>query len=148
MIVLTRKADYSLLAMAYLGRASGTDEVSSAREIAVEYNIPLSVLMNLLKTLQREGFISSVRGSRGGYRLARPAESINLAGILGAIEGPLRVTRCMELPDGDSQDCCERSTWCPVRGPAQVVQEKLDQFFREVTLARVCRPRHRYEVAA
>lgn len=67
MFVLTRKAEYALLAMAYLRRrsASETGEVASAREIAAEYDIPLSVLMNLLKTLQREGLVTSVRG-RGG----------------------------------------------------------------------------------
>ena len=135
MVVLTRKADYALLAMAYLGRASGKDEVSSAREISAEYSIPLSVLMNILKTLQREGFIGSVRGARGGYLLARPAESISLAEIISAIEGPLQVTRCSEPPEGTEHGPCERSPWCPVRGPVQLVQAKLDQFFREVTLA-------------
>ena len=136
MVVLTRKADYALLAMAYLGQASGRDdEISSARQIAAENDIPLSLLMNILKTLQREGLISSVRGSRGGYSLARPAESISLAEVITAIEGPVRVTMCIEPPDGTQSSRCERLSWCPVRGPAQVVQEKLDQFFREITLA-------------
>ena len=135
MAVLTRKADYALLAMVYLGRTSGRDEVSSAREISAEYSIPLSVLMGILKTLQREGLIGSVRGPRGGYLLARPAESISLAEIISTIEGPLRVTRCSELPEGAEHGSCERSPWCPVRGPVQLVQSKLDQFFREVTLA-------------
>lgn len=135
MVVLTRKADYALLAMAYLGRTFGKDGVSSAREVAAQYSIPPSVLMNILKTLQREGLVRSVRGPRGGYSLARPVESITLAEIVKAIEGPVRVTRCSETPDGSRRGSCERSPWCPIRGPAQVVQEKLDRVFREVTLA-------------
>jgi len=135
MVVLTRKADYALLAMTYLGRTSGKDGVSSAREVAAHYSIPPSVLMNILKTLQREGLIRSVRGPRGGYSLARPTESITFAEIVKAIEGPVRVTRCSGALDGSRPSSCERSPWCPVRGSAQVVQEKLDRVFREVTLA-------------
>lgn len=138
MVVLTRKADYALLAMTYLGYAAENGErISSAREIAVRYSIPLPVLMNILKTLQREGLIDSIRGSHGGYRLAGPASSINLAGIISAIEGPVRVTKCIDAPERAEHDGCERSHWCPVRGPVQVVQERLEQFFREITLADV-----------
>ncbi|MCP4592093.1 MAG: Rrf2 family transcriptional regulator [bacterium] len=141
MIVLTRKAEYALLAMAYLGRCHDQDQVSSAREIADRYRVPSSVLMNILKTLQRSGLVQSARGARGGYRLAREAESITLAEIVSSVEGPVQVTRCTGHDDGgDSEaatngDACERSPWCPVRGPAQVVQEKLNQFFTEVNLA-------------
>jgi|WetSurMetagenome_2_1015567.scaffolds.fasta_scaffold221672_2 Rrf2 family protein len=138
MVLLTRKADYALLAMAYLGHAAGRNGgVCSAREIAARYGIPLSVLMNILKTLQRVGLVTSTRGAHGGYVLARPADSINLADIIGAVEGPVQVTHCSEHPDGLALDSCERSPWCPVRGPAQVVQNKLDQFFRDIRLADV-----------
>ncbi|MCK4661176.1 MAG: Rrf2 family transcriptional regulator [Phycisphaerae bacterium] len=136
MVVLTRKAEYGLLAMVFLGRAFlRGEQASSAREIADQYKIPLSVLMNILKRLQRAGLVNSVRGPRGGYLLARPAESVTLDRVIRVIEGPIRVTRCMELPDGADDRNCERSRWCPVRAAAQVIQEKIDNLFREITLA-------------
>ena len=73
MIVLTRKTDYALVAMAHLAHHPGEEGISSARDIADRYHVPLPVLMNILKTLNREGLVISVRGARGGYRLARPA---------------------------------------------------------------------------
>ncbi len=138
MVVLTRKTEYALLAMTCLGEAARRNgNVSSAREVADRYDIPLSVLMNILKTLQREGLVSSVRGAHGGYMLVRPAESIRLSEIIGAIEGPVQVTLCSEQPDGEALETCGRSAWCPVRPPVQVVQGKLDQFFRDISLGDV-----------
>lgn len=140
MIVLTRKTDYALVALAHLAHHAGEEGVSSAREIADRYHIPLPVLMNILKTLNREGLVISVRGARGGYRLARPAAEISLADMIRALEGPVRLVRCSDASGTGGTGFCEQSRSCPVRAPAQAVHRKLEQFLSEVTLEEIAEP--------
>ena len=83
MLTLNRKSDYALIALTHLGRFRGT--ITSAREIADAYKIPLPLLMNILKQLTREGMIASVRGARGGYRLAVEPENLTVKQVLLAV---------------------------------------------------------------
>lgn len=51
--------------------------------------IPSSYLVKVFGRLERKGFLRSVRGRRGGFRLAKPPEQISLLRIVEAIEGPM-----------------------------------------------------------
>ena len=88
MLLLTRKTDYALLALASLARQ--TPAGASARGLAERLSLPLPVLRNILKQLTSRGVLKSTRGTRGGYRLARSPEQITLAQLLAATEGPSR----------------------------------------------------------
>ena len=90
-LALTKKTDYALIALSELAKRS--DVVISARGIAERYGVPLALLTNILKGLNRAGIVKSERGAHGGYRLARPAESVNLHELIVVIEGPLRLLR-------------------------------------------------------
>ena len=83
MLTLNRKSDYALISLSHLGRCRGT--ITSAREIADTYQIPLPLLMNILKQLTREGIIASARGAKGGYRLA--VEPADLCGAQFQVQG-------------------------------------------------------------
>lgn len=50
-----------------------------------------------MQALTRAGVVESIRGPRGGYRLARPAAEISLWDIVEAIEGPAPAFRCTEI---------------------------------------------------
>jgi Rrf2 family protein len=49
----------------------------------------VSFLENILTQLRSTGIVRSQRGPEGGYWLARPAEELNLAQVIRAVEGPL-----------------------------------------------------------
>ncbi len=61
------------------------------REISERQNIPLKYLEQIINTLKKHNLVSSVRGSEGGYRLARPAADITVFEILQSLEGDLSV---------------------------------------------------------
>ncbi len=130
MIALTRKSDYALVALAYLVRQP--DSVSSARGISAYTKIPLPVLMNILKTLSRAGIVASVRGARGGYRLAIDPANVSLKALINALEGPIRLVQCVTDDDGL---LCEQAECCPVQGPALRIHQRLQEFLDEVSLA-------------
>jgi Rrf2 family protein len=85
---LSAKSDYALRAMAELG-AHPPDHALKAEEIATSQQIPLRFLLGILNELRRARLVTSQRGVQGGYTLARPADEINLADVLRAIDGPL-----------------------------------------------------------
>jgi len=137
MLALTKKTGYALVAMTHLARQGG---LTSAREVARWVGAPMALLMNVLKQLAAEGFVESVRGARGGYRLARPLEQINLADVVEAMEGPVRLAECMTAP-GEHHECTgERMARCPIHDPVHRVQRKLNDFLKKVTLADIVEP--------
>ena len=78
----------------------------------------------------------SQRGVKGGYRLARDADSITVAEIIEAIEGPIAITECVEAAPGD----CDKESWCPVRSNWQLINDAVQGALEGITLARMARP--------
>ena len=60
-----------------------------AEQIARAQGIPLKFLLNILNELKLGRIVQSHRGAQGGYSLARAPESITLAEVIRAVEGPL-----------------------------------------------------------
>ncbi len=85
---VTAKADYAVRAVVELAD-SGQDSPRKVDEVAQAQNIPVSFLENILTQLRSSGIVRSQRGPEGGYWLAHPAEEVNLAQIIRAVEGPL-----------------------------------------------------------
>ncbi len=134
MLSITKKSGYGLVAMTRLATLAN-DEVISAREIAEHFDVPVSLLMNVLKELAAAGFVESVRGARGGYRLARPAEEITLRDLIVALEGPIRLAECVRGEQGNSADHrCRIIDRCPIADPVHRVNRKISDFLTEIRL--------------
>ena len=85
---ISRSTGYALVAVGYIAQNYKEGAVLAAR-ISKEYNIPLEYLLKILQQLVRANVLRSKRGPRGGFFLARPAESITLLEIIEAVDGPL-----------------------------------------------------------
>ena len=132
MLGLTRKTDYALIALTHMVRAG--DCVSSAREMATCYRMPLPLLMNVLKALTHSGLVRSSRGPKGGYTLAGNAEDITLSQLIDAIEGQPALVQCARDHDEPEQGC-DLVDVCPIRSPVHKVHNRLQRFLHEITLA-------------
>lgn len=136
MITLTRKAEYALIAACHLARCG--NQTVSARAIAAESRMRLPLLMNVLKVLNQRGVLHSVRGARGGYSLAAPAEKLTLARLVEALEGPTRLVPCgPPYEAGQEHCCCDLLASCAVRMPMLKVHHQFRQFLEGVTVADV-----------
>jgi Rrf2 family protein len=82
------KADYAIRALAELA-AAPVGEWLKAEHIAARQEISTRFLLNIFTELRHTGIVRSQRGKEGGYRLGRSPETISLAEILRAIDGPL-----------------------------------------------------------
>ncbi len=97
--------------------------IGGNQEISVKY---LEQLMTILKS---GGFIRSVRGSRGGYILARPPEQIRLNEVFVALEGSIAPAECLE--EGGR---CARAANCATRELWIKVQKSIIAVLSSVTL--------------
>ncbi len=136
MMSMTKKTGYGLIAMAHLARL-GDGEVASAREIADTFELPTSLMMNVLKQLSSAGYVESVRGARGGYRLDCRPEEVSVADLIAALEGPIRLAECVAESRHSDREVCPIVDRCPVAGPVHRVQRKLSDFLKQVSLAEI-----------
>ena len=68
-----------------------------ARALAEFHGVSPSYLLKHLKAMVAGGVLESVPGARGGYRLARPADTITLLDVVLAVEGGEPAFRCTEI---------------------------------------------------
>ena len=140
MLALTKKTGYALIAMGQLSQLD-SGALASARELADRLNVSTSLLMNVLKQLASAGYIESVRGAHGGYRMAIEPGEVSLADLVGVLEGPVKLSECvMEVTGEDGQCTCQVMASCPVTDPVHRVQRKLHDFLTSVTLDEIVKP--------
>ncbi|OFW16555.1 MAG: hypothetical protein A3H29_09050, partial [Acidobacteria bacterium RIFCSPLOWO2_02_FULL_67_21] len=84
----------------------------------------------VLQHLARMGFVAAHKGAHGGYHLARPAETISLADIVEAIDGPLAITACSK-----NDEPCGQFGSCTVRDPLWRVKDRILTVLQTTTLA-------------
>jgi len=130
MLRLSKKSDYALIAMKHLATRQDGGSSSSAREISEAYAIPLELLAKILQRLVRAGLLLSVQGTRGGYRLARPAAAISVVDVIHAVDGPVTVTACS--PDDNA---CEQYGTCSIRDPLWKIKSRIVETLSTVTVA-------------
>ncbi len=132
MLSFTRKTEYGLIAMVHLAELP-EGELISARQLAVKTGGSQSLLTNVLKALASCGYVESVRGARGGYRLAVDPDNINVAELVSGMEGPVHLTECVVR--SPRKDSCDMLDSCPIIGPVRLVQAKLNEVLASMTLA-------------
>jgi Rrf2 family protein len=131
MLRLSKKADYALIAMKHLA-LRGDRGSSSAREIAELYDIPIELMAKVLQRLVRMRPLASTQGTRGGYMLGRPANTISVADVIEAIDGPFTVTAC-----STEKHDCEQFSKCSIRDPLWQIRERIAAALGTVTIAEI-----------
>ncbi|NLT56376.1 MAG: RrF2 family transcriptional regulator [Actinomycetales bacterium] len=85
---ISAKTDYALRATAELAARADQTWVKT-EAVASAQGIPLPFLLNIFAELRTAGLVQSRRGVEGGYRFARPPETVSVADIIRAVDGPL-----------------------------------------------------------
>ncbi len=96
---LTTKGRYAVTAMIDLALHNDQAPVSLA-DISARQHISVSYLEQLFRKLRKKGLVESIRGPKGGYRLALNADEITTARVMYAVDEAIDVTRC-----GGQQNC-------------------------------------------
>lgn len=105
---------------------------TSIREIAQREKISSQYLEQIFLDLRRAELVSSVRGARGGYILARPPSEIRIGDVVRALEGPIAPTEC--VVEGSEASCCERTQECLTRGVWEKLRDRMNEVLDDITL--------------
>jgi Rrf2 family protein len=107
-----RKVDYAVRALSYLA-AQPRSWVVGSKEIAARQDIPAHYMSKIMKDLAAAGLVQSHVGCKGGFSLARAAESISLKEVYEAVEKPLSLMECLEKDHRCAYDavCTQISVW-------------------------------------
>lgn len=95
---ISARADYAVRAALQLA-ATPEDCPLTAEAIADAQEIPRKFLEGILNDMRRGGLVRSQRGTKGGYRLAAPADDISVADVIRAVDGPLVSVQGVRPPD-------------------------------------------------
>ena len=130
MLRLTKKADYSLIALKHFAlRQRETGEAVSAKEVADTCGIPLPMVSKLLQKLGKSGFLVSEYGTNGGYRLARDPGRLSALEVIRAIDGPIVLADCFT-----EHTNCGHSGRCTVRKPLKRIHDGILRLLNSVSI--------------
>lgn len=133
MLRLTKLTDYGTVMMSCMARETG--RVFAATELAAASRVGLPTASKILKRLVAAELLRSVRGAKGGYRLARSAGEISLAQVITALEGPLGLTECSA-----GAGLCAQEGSCAIRPNWQAIDGVLRRVLEQTSLADLARP--------
>lgn len=134
---LSTKARYGLRAMMVLAQSA---EGASGRMIAESQNLPAAYLEQLMIRLRNAKLVVALRGAKGKFVLARSPEQITLAQIVEALEGPIQIADCADVPN-----CCLDPAACALRDIFQGANQAIADYLNAITLTDLAARQHDLE---
>jgi len=124
-MLLNQATDYAFRAVLYLAQLL-PGEVVEAQVIAEHECVPMRFLLKILRLLTKADITTSYRGIGGGYALAKAPREITLLDVLEAVEGPVRINRCLIDPDY----CSKKGTpYCSIHQSLASIQQAIVREF-------------------
>jgi Rrf2 family transcriptional regulator, cysteine metabolism repressor len=125
---LSTRARYGIRALLDLAGYGESGPVS-LKDIADRQEISMSYLEHLINPLVAGGIIRTVRGSKGGIVLSKPATQIKLSDVVELLEGSTAPVDCVDCPGNcrRSEDCVTRDVWVELK-------EAIDGVLSSITL--------------
>ncbi len=134
MLKLSRLADYSVQILSCLSLQH--EGLLTAKEVSAKAQIPLPTVSKLLKLLVKNDLLLSVQGVRGGYRLAKPAEDLNIIDVVQAVDGPISLMNC----SGKDHHACAPDTICPTKANYQRINDAVTLALSSVKISDIAGP--------
>lgn len=129
---ITTWAEYGVICALHLARRAEEGPLTG-RAIATREKLPVDYIEQILLRLRRAGIVSSTRGARGGYALARPSSEITVREIIAAAELMTFDLHCESHPVDDER--CSASHECSIRPVWLMLQRRIDEVLEGVRLA-------------
>lgn len=124
---LTRAGEYAVRCVLYLSSCP-MEEVVSRKAIAEAMDIPEQFLAKIAQQLARSGIVELVQGAKGGFRLLRSPDDLNLLDVVEATIGEIFLNDCLMNPG-----ICMRSQACAVNKIWEKARNQLRQTLGQAT---------------
>lgn len=126
---VSTKGRYALRLMLDLAENDG-EELVRIKDIAQRQGISEKYLEQIVSSLKKAGYVKSLRGAQGGYRLAREPREYTVGMILRLTEGNMAPVTCLE----DDDNTCERADYCVTVRLWSMVNDAVKGVIDKVTL--------------
>ena len=126
---ISTKGRYALRLMLDIA-VHGTDKNVSIRDVAKRQNISMKYLEQIVGLLVRVGYLKSIRGAQGGYRLSKSPADYTVGDILRTTEGSLAPVACLE----DEVNQCPRASQCPIIEVWEGLYNAINSYVDSITL--------------
>ena len=129
-MMISTKGRYALRVMIDIAEHQH-DGYIPLKEIAARQEISEKYLEQIIAVLNKAGYVKSVRGAQGGYRIATDTADYTVGMILRLTEGSLAPVACLE----DGADICERCDTCETLEVWQELYDAVNKVVDGVTSA-------------
>lgn len=133
---VSRRTDYGVRVILDLA-ALPENGRASTQEIAGRQSIPSPFLAKIVSQLSLAGLVTTYRGAGGGVALARSPSEISLLQVIEALEGPVRLNRCVVEPES-----CPQNEHCPVHDVWSRAQADITGLLQVTTFDRLVDAAH------
>lgn len=126
---ISTKGRYALRMMVDLAMNSA-EELVSIKELAARQNISEKYMEQIIAALKKAGYVKSLRGAQGGYRLAKKPEDYTVGMVLRTIEGDMAPVSCLE----DDKNMCQMADSCTTIRLWQMLDDAVKGVIDRVTI--------------
>lgn len=128
--MISTKGRYALRVMVDLALYSNGEYIT-LKDISARQEISVKYLEQVIQTMNRAGFLHSLRGNNGGYKLAKSASDITAGDILRAAEGTLAPVACLK----EDHNTCTRAGVCTTVEFWEGFYNVINNYVDNITLA-------------
>ena len=127
---LNTRSRYAVMALADMASFDRQNPIS-LRDISLRQNISLVYLEQIFSKLKKNNIVKSVRGTNGGYILAKTTEQIKLLNIFSAVDEKVKTIQCRRE---SKKGCNGRSTKCITHYLWDDLEMHINDFFEKKNL--------------
>ena len=127
---LNTRSRYAVMALADMASFDRQNPIS-LRDISLRQNISLVYLEQIFSKLKKNNIVKSVRGTNGGYILAKTPEQIKLLNIFSAVDEKVKTIQCRRE---SKKGCNGRSTKCITHYLWDDLEMHINDFFEKKNL--------------
>ncbi len=131
--MLAQKTRYALRSLLFLVEEGGGAPVQLAR-IASTQQVPPKYLELIMLDLKKAGLVTSTRGPKGGYLLARDPDDISFGEIVRVMEGPIALVPCASVNFYARCGDCHDDATCAIRRAFAMVREQSATLLEGISL--------------
>lgn len=128
-MLITKRSDYALR----ICRALKDGKTHNVREICEKEDVPKAFAYKIIREMEQNGIVKSVRGNKGGYFLKKRLEDLTVYDIVSITEDDIAIACCMK-------EECERNTNdvpCRIHREMERIQGVLEREMKKKTIAEI-----------
>jgi len=136
---LNRKIEYSLMALKHMVQKV-PGELTTAKEVSETFKTPFDATARVMQLMASHGLLRSEQGAFGGYQITKDLAKVTMLELIEIIEGAPALVKCLNK---EKDEMCEIQSTCNIFSPVHSLNQKLNEFYKGLTLKEILKENHR-----